>query len=119
MNNTNKTFISAFFNALSTAIMFLSVALLAFAIYTSYQYKDNPKDAYLFGYKPVLVLTGSMEPTLKVNGLAIVQKTNYNNVEINDIIMYELDDKLITHRVIEKTDDGIVTKGDNNNAPDS
>ena len=60
-----------------------------------------------------------MEPTLKVNGVAIVEKATYDEVEVGDIIMYQVGDKMITHRIIEKTEDGITTKGDNNNTQDA
>lgn len=114
-----KTFFKNFFDVLSTIIMFLSIFVLLFSIYTAYNYKNNPEEAYLFGYKPVLVLTGSMEPTLKTNSVAIVKKINYNEVKKDDILMYKIEDKVITHRVIEKNKNEIITKGDNNQSKDA
>ena len=49
----------------------------------------------------------------------MAQKIPYEEVKVDDIIMFQIDDKLITHRVIEITDMGIRTKGDNNNAEDA
>ena len=37
---------------------------------------------------------------------------------MGDIISYKAQDAIITHRVIEKTDDGYITKGDNNSVAD-
>lgn len=114
-----KKFLRNLGNAITNILVVLSIALLAFSCFTAYQFKENPEDAYLFGYKPVFILTGSMEPTLKVNGVAIVEKATYDEVEVGDIIMYQVGDKMITHRIIEKTEDGITTKGDNNNTQDA
>lgn len=114
-----KKFFKIFFDALSTVLMFVSIAVLLFSIYTAYSFRDNPDESYLFGYKPVLVLTGSMEPTLRTNGVAIVKKTSFKDVKENDILMYKIDGKMITHRVIEKTNKFISTKGDNNRDKDA
>ena len=114
-----KKFFKYLGNAITNILVVLSIGLLIFSCITAYHFKENPEDAYLFGYKPVFILTGSMEPTLKVNGVAIVEKTTYDEVEKGDIIMYEIGDKMITHRIIEKTDEGITTKGDNNQTQDA
>lgn len=100
-------------------IMVLSILIFALALYSGYVHRDNPNEAFLLGYKPVYVMTGSMEPTLKVNGLVIIKQIEYDDVQVDDIIMYEIDEKMITHRVIEITDEGIRTKGDNNNVKDA
>lgn len=100
-------------------VFILSIILLLFAGYSAYKFKNNPENAYLAGYKPIYVLTGSMEPTIKEHSVIIVKQTSYNDVNVGDIIMFEKDDKMITHRIIEKTDEGIRTKGDNNNIEDA
>ena len=114
-----KRFFKHLGDAISNILVVLSVLLLVFSIFTAYQFRENPEEAYLFGYKPVFILTGSMEPTLKVNGVAIVERTTYDDVEEGDIIMYEIGDKMITHRIMSKTAQGITTKGDNNNTQDA
>ncbi len=69
-----------------------------------------------FGVGLSTVLTGSMEPTLHVNDLVIVRKTQ--DVQVGDIIIYQSGDDLVIHRVVEMEDDSLVTKGDANNAAD-
>lgn len=62
--------------------------------------------------------TGSMEPLInsKTNGIRIVPESE-EDVAVGDIVSYLYEDKLIVHRVIEKSKDeeGIyfITKGDN------
>ena len=70
----------------------------------------------LFGYSIFQVKTGSMSGTIEIGDIVIVKLTN--EVEKNDIITYEQEQILITHRVIEKKDDNLITKGDANNAED-
>jgi len=100
-------------------LLVLSLCLLGAAIIVSFKFKENPEEAFLFGYKPVYILTGSMEPTLKEKGVCIVKKCTYDEVDVDDILMYQIEDKTITHRVVEKTNDGIRTKGDNNDVQDA
>lgn len=106
-------------NAFTNVLIILSIALLVFSMYTAYQFQEKPNDAYLFGYKPILVLTNSMQPTLTPNGIVIVKQATYDDIQKDDILMYEIGDKLITHRVVDKTEDGIITKGDNNELQDA
>lgn len=80
----------------------------------------------LFKYQPVAVVSDSMLPVFARGDMIIVEKFNQEDVEnikVDDIIKFAVDNYYVIHRVhdIEKTDDGIqfITKGDNNNAPDS
>lgn len=114
-----KKYFKSFINIIINLLMVFSVTLLVMSLYTVIKNQDSPEKSFLFGYKPVYVLTGSMEPTMMVDGLAIVKQASYDEVQVDDIIMYEIDDKMITHRIIEKTDEGIRTKGDNNNVQDA
>jgi len=76
---------------------------------------------YLIGIVPYVVLSGSMEPTIDTGSLCFINKNaNYEDVKEKDIIAFKLKDgTLVTHRAIEITETGIVTKGDNNDDPDS
>ena len=76
---------------------------------------------YLFGIVPYVVLSGSMEPTIDTGSLCFINKNaKYEDVKEKDIIAFKLKDgTVVTHRAIEITETGIVTKGDNNDDPDS
>lgn len=69
-----------------------------------------------FGFGMSVVLSGSMEETLHVNDLVVVQQTR--NVEVGDIIVFQSGTDLIIHRVIGISDGEITTQGDANNWPD-
>lgn len=73
----------------------------------------------IFGYKPLVVLSGSMEPTLNVGGILYYHQIELDEFKKNDIIVYQTKNHIISHRNIMKTGDGYITKGDNNNVVDS
>ncbi len=69
-----------------------------------------------FGYTIFQVVTGSMEPTIKTSDIIIVKLTK--EVSENDIITFKADNNFITHRIIKKDNEQIITKGDANNTED-
>ena len=72
----------------------------------------------LFGYKPLVVLSGSMEPTYKVG--AIIYYESFDEIKKDDVIVFSnSDDSFVTHRVVELKDDKYVTKGDANESVDA
>lgn len=76
---------------------------------------------HFFGYKPMAVLTGSMEPNYPVGSMIYVKKTDPSTLEVGDVITYELSgDTVVTHRIVEIHEDQqeVVTKGDANDAND-
>ena len=68
------------------------------------------------GFGVSVVLTGSMEPTLKPNDLVVIVKAN--EYEVGDIVVYQKDNELIIHRIVMISGDQVVTQGDNNNTAD-
>lgn len=73
----------------------------------------------IWGYKPLVVISGSMEPTLTVGGILYYHEKNIEDFNSNDILVYELNDHIISHRVHDITENGFITKGDANNSYDS
>ncbi len=96
----------------------LSLIFLVMAAITLFKFKDNPKEAFLLGYRPVIVKSGSMEKTMLVDSIVVIKKAKFEDVKKNDIITFAFDQNFITHRVIDVTSKGLVTKGDNNNVTD-
>ena len=66
---------------------------------------------------PYVIVSGSMEPELPVGSLCMID-CQQKEPETGDIISYKAGDSVITHRVIEVTDEGYVTKGDANDSKD-
>lgn len=70
-----------------------------------------------FGYTFFEVASGSMKPTLKINDVILVKIGN-ENLKKGDIIAFNTDDAIITHRILFIDDRIITVKGDNNNVVD-
>ena len=64
-----------------------------------------------------------MEKQLFVGDVAIIKKCNAEDIEIGDIIEYQMEGYTVIHRVIEKKQSKgqfyFTTKGDNNNTADA
>ncbi len=75
-----------------------------------------------FGWKPFIILSGSMESEILPGDIAIVQETDVNKLKVGDVIAFKSDDIVITHRIAEiKKENGeikYITKGDNNSTND-
>ena len=104
-----KKLLNIFMNTISAVLILMGIAaILLFAIPT------------VAGYKPFVVLSGSMEPEIQTGAIA------YNNthakvedVKVGDVIVFKLDKSYVTHRVISINDDNtFTTKGDANQTED-
>ena len=76
----------------------------------------NKKYVNIFDYTAFRVATGSMKNEINTNDIIFVKLTK--EVNEKDVIAFEQDEELIVHRVISKTKDYIITKGDANNYTD-
>ena len=82
----------------------------------------NGRKVKIFGFSFSVVVTESMEPTIKVNDVIIIKDYKFSEIKEDDIIVYRNTEYNIdvVHRVISVNDDGtITTKGDNNPIADS
>ena len=104
----------------SWVFLLLMCGLLVFSVYNLYQARQNNEGYFLFGYRPMLVLTGSMEPYMMTNSLVLSKEvTDSDQLEVGDVVTYHVKTESgrplrITHRIVEMEDDLIYTKGDNN-----
>ncbi len=77
----------------------------------------------LFGYRPMTVLSGSMEPTYPVGSVVYLKETPFEDLQVGDAITFALGDTgaVATHRIVEINEKGktFVTKGDANPSNDT
>lgn len=73
----------------------------------------------LWGHYPLVVISGSMEPTLKVGSILYYHKEKIDEFKKNDVLVYTTRDHIISHRIVEISEDGFITKGDANTNIDS
>ena len=62
------------------------------------------------------VQTGSMEDGIHAGDYILIYKKNKYNV--GDIVTYKKDDYHVTHRIVKKNGNKVITKGDANNVED-
>lgn len=62
------------------------------------------------------VMTGSMEDGIHAGDYIIVKYTK--DLKVGDVITYTRSNYYITHRIVEMTPQGLITKGDANNTSD-
>jgi len=90
------------------------VAVNAALLFSRFALKQDP--AHVFGFYPMLVTTGSMEPGLPAGAMVVAHARE--DYEVGEVISFRQGGGVITHRIIEKTREGYRTAGDANNAPD-
>ena len=75
-----------------------------------------------FGWKPFIVLSGSMETEIMTGDLVVTKEINTSKLKEGDVIAFKKDGYVTTHRIksIENVDGETryITKGDNNNVED-
>jgi signal peptidase len=71
-------------------------------------------------YKVKVVLSGSMEPTIKTGGIIVARPAS--EYHVGDIITFGKDTKTevpITHRIVSEKDGAFITRGDANDIADT
>jgi len=100
------------------------VFILSINLYIMIQSKVNPdKVPSVFGYKPFIVLSGSMETKIHKGDLVLTKVVDPKSLKKNDIIAFRDAAKTVTtHRIIdivdEKDKNYFITKGDANYSQD-
>ena len=97
-------------------IILLGIIILI-NVYSYIQIKIlNKSYSSFFDYSVFEVQTGSMKPAISPSDVIIVKSDK--NPNVNDIITYKKDNDFITHRVVEKSGNNYITKGDANKDED-
>lgn len=68
------------------------------------------------GYSALIVLSGSMEPTIKTGEVIVIHAQK--DYKIKDILTYREGGILVTHRIVDETETTYTTRGDANNTDD-
>lgn len=100
---------------LSVLVLFLAVSLLS-KIATGY--------ATFFGYKPIYILTDSMETVIPAGSWVVGVPACGKEIAVGDVAAYRKENGtklqlMVIHRVAGITESGFIFQGDNNELPDS
>lgn len=85
--------------------------------------KDENVVPSVFGYKPFMVLSGSMETEIRKGDLIITKIIDPKKLKIDDVIAFrDAENTVTTHRIIDMVERNgetyFITKGDNNSSQD-
>ena len=111
-------------NWLNLIACIILVPILILNIWIMIQAKTNKDEIpSVFGYKPFIVLSGSMETKIHKGDLIITKKVKPETLKENDIIAFrDAEGTVTTHRIIDivekEGETYFITKGDNNNKQD-
>lgn len=89
--------------------------LVALAIYTP----RIMSDVLNTPFPMAAVTSGSMWPVLKTGDLVFMRGISGNEAQVGQIIVYQNERGFTIHRLIEKKDGKLITKGDANSISDS
>ena len=115
-----KKFFATFFSMLLNSMIIIAVIVLIVLTYSFLQIKiEGKKYVNIFGYSAFQVASGSMLNTIHVGDIIIAKIDNeFDHFAIDDIIVFNQEDNIITHRIIDIKGNQIITKGDANNTAD-
>lgn len=100
----------------SLATVFVAVVLL----FAFLNFSSAPEKNGLFSYKGFIVLSDSMAPEFEAGDYIIDQVVSFEELSVGDIVSYmDVKNVLVTHRVHEKTAEGLLLKGDGNDFVDT
>ncbi len=85
--------------------------------------KDKDKVPSVFGIKPFMVLSGSMETEIQIGDLILTRVVDPTTLKVDDVIAFrDAEGTVTTHRIIDiVVQEGVtyfITKGDNNSSQD-
>ena len=109
--------------AISIIVILILIQILLISIVILVDSHTHPNEVpSFFGWKPFIVLSGSMETQISAGDIVVVKEIDTNELKKGDIIAFKDGNIVITHRIDEVTEiDGktqYITKGDNNNTQD-
>ena len=115
--------LSTIMYAIIVILILVGVVLLVYFI--DFTIKGRRLETPLYG--AYVIVTGSMEPLIKIQDAVIIKRTDVNSVNVGDVVTYRSTDPafygiLVTHRVINIEDVNgekiFITKGDHNETID-
>ena len=106
-------------------VILILIGIILAAYFIDFKIRDSRIEAPL--YNAYVIVSGSMEPIIKVKDAVLVRRCEESDIKVGDVVTYRSMDEafygiLITHRVVDiKEENGeriYITKGDNNETID-
>lgn len=109
---------------LTTIALIIMIPILVINVFIIFRANANPDEIPgVFGYKPMIVMSGSMETSIYTGDLIFTKVVEPETLKVGDIIAFREEDNYVTtHRIIKirevNGETYFETKGDNNNTAD-
>lgn len=122
MEKTKRIYTKIYDFTNKTLSIGLNVVICVIIVAVVLNFKNGTNS--VLGYKPLYVISGSMEPVIKTGGVVVGKEVDIDeSVSIGDIIGYNIEEDgatiTVVHRIINMDEDGYIqTKGDNNKRED-
>lgn len=79
---------TSFRSKIDSIITILLVILALYCVFGVYHQRKTGDMFFFLGYRPVIIMSGSMEPALETGSIAFVKKTKtIQNLEIQSLIL--------------------------------
>lgn len=107
----------------SIIVILILIGILILLYFIDIKKRENTSEWVAPLYGAYVIVSGSMEPTIKIRDAIIIKRYDEQDLKVGDIITYRSEDPyfygiMITHRIIDITnEDGkkvYITKGDHN-----
>lgn len=108
-----KSKIKSFISSITT-LLFVLLAL--YAVIGVYNQNKTGELFFFFGYRPVVIMSGSMESELQTGAVVLTKETK--DVKKDDIIFFKGGEVPVIHRLVRVDGDNYYTKGDSNKKED-
>lgn len=113
----NKEILYSILKIVNKILSCFLLIIIGFCLYLFFSLNILSKNyASFFSYTVFQIGSNSMAPTITTNDLILVKITK--DIDVDDVITFEDGNILVTHRIISKTGNGFITKGDANNEKD-
>lgn len=124
MKKGNKKWYQSYSNWIVIIACAILIPMLIMNLSIMFQAKkDENTVPSVFGYKPFMVLSGSMETEIHKGDLIITKIIDPKTLKIDDVIAFrDAENTVTTHRIIDMVERNgetyFITKGDNNSSQD-
>ena len=106
--------------------LFLFFWMIA-CLWMVYQEQKTGEMQFVFGLKPVCIVSGSMEPGIRTGAVVVVKETPVDSLAMGDIILFRSGESYVTHRLVGEDEEAkesgadawLITKGDANRTEDT
>lgn len=114
---------------LSAVLDILTVSmfsLLLLCLLVAWRERRSGELQFLFGYKPICILSGSMEDSIHTGAIVLVKAAAETEIKLGDIVLFQTESGYVTHRLVgideaaRKRGEAawLITKGDANSIED-